>query len=131
MESGQLVPGDVFVIPEGHKMPCDAVLLNGESIMNEAMLTGESIPAVKVAIPNSDTLLTQFSIENKDQEKHFLFSGTEVVQNRYGGEDGVLGIAVKTGFMSAKGELVKSILYPSPSRFKFKQEMYQLLLGFF
>jgi len=67
VDSGDLVPGDVIIVPEGRKMPCDAIMLNGESIMNEAMLTGESIPAVKIALPNSDTLLTSFSIENKEQ----------------------------------------------------------------
>ena len=39
-------------------------------------------------------------------------------------------LAVRTGFMSAKGELVKSILYPSPSRFRFQQETQILLLSF-
>lgn len=54
-----------------------------------------------------------------------------MVQKRYGGEEGVLMLAVRTGFMSAKGELVKSILYPSPSRFRFQQETQILLLTFF
>ena len=36
-----LVPGDVMVIPpSGMSMPCDAVLLTGTAIVNEASLTG-------------------------------------------------------------------------------------------
>ena len=36
-----LVPGDVMVIPPtGMSMPCDAVLLTGTAIVNEASLTG-------------------------------------------------------------------------------------------
>ena len=36
-----LVPGDVIVIPQkGCIMNCDAVLLSGNAIVNESMLTG-------------------------------------------------------------------------------------------
>lgn len=36
-----LVPGDVIVIPpNGCLMPCDAVLIAGNCIVNESMLTG-------------------------------------------------------------------------------------------
>ena len=40
ISSSELVPGDVFVLPEGKKLPCDAIMLKGESVINEAMLTG-------------------------------------------------------------------------------------------
>ena len=40
--SEDLVPGDVLVVPpRGMSMPCDAALLSGHAIVNEAMLTGE------------------------------------------------------------------------------------------
>jgi cation-transporting ATPase 13A3/4/5 len=52
MNSRQLVPGDVIEIPEMCSMPCDIVLLSGSCIVNESMLTGESIPIIKNAIPN-------------------------------------------------------------------------------
>lgn len=38
----QLVPGDLIIIPShGCIMQCDAVLLTGNCIVNESMLTGE------------------------------------------------------------------------------------------
>ncbi len=41
MVTGQLVPGDVIVVPpHGCVMACDAVLLSGNAIVNESMLTG-------------------------------------------------------------------------------------------
>jgi cation-transporting ATPase 13A3/4/5 len=40
--STELVPGDVIVIPSnGMIMPCDAVLVHGNCIVNESMLTGD------------------------------------------------------------------------------------------
>ena len=42
--SEDLVPGDVLVIPKnGMSMPCDAALLTGNCIVNEAMLTGNVV----------------------------------------------------------------------------------------
>ncbi len=39
--SEDLVPGDVLVIPPtGLVLPCDAALISGQAIVNEAMLTG-------------------------------------------------------------------------------------------
>jgi cation-transporting ATPase 13A2 len=51
MESTELVPGDVIEIPEMQNMPCDLVLLTGSCIVNESMLTGESIPVIKNSLP--------------------------------------------------------------------------------
>lgn len=45
----QLVVGDILIIPRhGCTLQCDAVLLNGTVIVNESMLTGESVPITKV-----------------------------------------------------------------------------------
>ena len=51
MDSSNLVPGDVIEIPENTAMPCDLVLLTGSCIVNESMLTGESIPVIKNSLP--------------------------------------------------------------------------------
>jgi magnesium-transporting ATPase (P-type) len=54
ISSTQLVPGDVVKVPENTQMPCDLVLLSGSAIVNEAMLTGESVPVIKTAISPID-----------------------------------------------------------------------------
>ena len=53
--SKELVPGDVLLLPTsgGYMMECDAVLIEGTCVVNESMLTGESIPITKVCNINT------------------------------------------------------------------------------
>ena len=44
---GELAVGDKVLIKPGEKMPADGVVVEGESSVNEAMLTGESTPVSK------------------------------------------------------------------------------------
>lgn len=49
-------------------MPVDAILIEGECVVNEAMLTGESLPSIKNAIPEGEKkTIEEFGIENKEQ----------------------------------------------------------------
>jgi Cu+-exporting ATPase len=59
-----LIPGDVVVVRPGEAVPVDGEVLSGNSSLNEAMLTGESLPvakapgdAVYAATVNGDGLL--------------------------------------------------------------------------
>ncbi len=45
----QVVKGDIFVVRPGESIPADGIVLEGSSAVNEAALTGESIPAEKAA----------------------------------------------------------------------------------
>ncbi|HTH94360.1 MAG TPA: HAD-IC family P-type ATPase, partial [Rhodocyclaceae bacterium] len=44
-----LMPGDVFVVRAGESVPVDGLVLEGGSSVDEAMLTGESLPVAKAA----------------------------------------------------------------------------------
>ena len=44
---GQLAAGDVFIVRPGGSIPVDGVILEGQTAVNEAALTGESIPVEK------------------------------------------------------------------------------------
>ena len=44
ISSENLVPGDIIEIKNQSMMQCDVVLLNGSVILNESILTGESLP---------------------------------------------------------------------------------------
>lgn len=108
MDSTCLVPGDVVVMEVG-VLPCDMVLLRGECIVDENMLTGESVPVRKVSYsPTADA-------GGYDPDKCpgcTLFGGTQVAQARAKGGKKAFAMVVRTRFYSAKGELLKSILYP-------------------
>ncbi|XP_020286943.1 probable cation-transporting ATPase 13A3 isoform X2 [Pseudomyrmex gracilis] len=121
----QLVPGDILVIPShGCLMPCDAVLLTGNCILNESMLTGESVPVTKTPIPSSNDVI----YNTKEHARHTLFCGTRVIQTRYYGSEKVLAVIIRTGFNTSKGGLVRSIMYPPPVDFKFEQDSYKFVI---
>lgn len=44
----QVVKGDVFVVRPGENIPVDGIVMEGNSAVDESMLTGESIPADKM-----------------------------------------------------------------------------------
>lgn len=67
-----------------------------------------------------------------DVAKHFLFSGTKIIRARrpQDGQDDeavALAIVVRTGFNTTKGALVRSMLFPKPSGFKFYKDAFRYI----
>lgn len=54
--------------------------------------------------------------------KYTLYNGTKVIQTRQYGSIKVLGLVIRTGFLTMKGGLVRDILYPKQNNFKFYQD---------
>ncbi|XP_070701334.1 polyamine-transporting ATPase 13A3-like [Pempheris klunzingeri] len=126
--STELVPGDVIIIPtNGMIMPCDAVLISGTCIVNESMLTGESVPVTKTSLPSSGEEAAR-SYNMEEHKRHTLFCGTHVIQTRFYAGELVKAVVVRTGFSTEKGQLVRSILYPKPTDFKLYRDAYLFLL---
>jgi len=120
--SSKLVPGDV-IVPYGGVMRCDAVLICGNVIVNECMLTGESLPVTKIPL-----LYKEGDIYNsKVHAKHTLFCGTKVIQTRYYDGAKVKAVVIRTGFSTAKGELIRSIMFPKPVDFKFNHHIHKYI----
>ncbi|KAL9560358.1 hypothetical protein PS6_000297 [Mucor atramentarius] len=111
-------------------VPCDAMLVSGDCILNESMLTGESVPVSKM--PINDATLKKMNLSSSsipaEIAKHFLFMGTKMVRVR--GGDNVTtatAIVVRTGFSTAKGALVRSMLFPKPNNFKFYRDSFRFI----
>jgi len=47
VDVAELIPGDIFLVRPGESLPVDGEVLEGLSSVNEAMLTGESLPLAK------------------------------------------------------------------------------------
>lgn len=125
LETKYLVPGDLLEIPSGGcTMECDAVLLSGNCIMDESMLTGESVPVTKTPLPCRRDLI----FDPKEHSRHTLFSGTKVIQTRYIGTEKVLARVINTGNITTKGGLIRSILYPPPVDYKFEEDSYKFIM---
>lgn len=106
LDSAALVPGDLvnLIDPPLTIFPADMFLLSGDAIVNESMLTGESVPVSKIPIKDSDFLRWRESKDiSGDTTKSFLYAGTRIVRIRGGlAADGMqsspaLGLVVRTG----------------------------------
>ncbi|EHB13962.1 Putative cation-transporting ATPase 13A4 [Heterocephalus glaber] len=129
LESRFLVPGDLLILT-GNKvqMPCDAILIDGSCVVDEGMLTGESIPVTKTPLPKTDSPLPWKTQSEVDSKRHILFCGTEVIQTKAACSRMVRAVVLQTGFNTAKGDLVRSILYPKAMSFKLYRDAIRFLL---
>lgn len=134
VSSTELVPGDVYEVsdPALTVFPCDSILLTGDCIVNESMLTGESVPVSK--IPAKDDTMYQLLDDFEDTQisgylsKSFLFNGTKIIRTRIPkGQSAALAMVVRTGFSTTKGSLVRSMVFPKPTNFKFYRDSFKYI----
>jgi len=111
ISSTKLVPGDVLK-PSVGVVPCDCILMSGGAVSSEAMLTGEPMPVQKFPFEGTGP------VRAHKHKKHLLFAGTHLLQ----ASDAVC-VATATGAMTAKGQLVRMVLFPSAVKFKFTAQL--------
>ena len=125
-----MLPGDLVLIRDQTVVPCDLTLLRGSVIVNESMLTGESAPIVKtaLALPGDG----QATIELMKNDSNCLFQGTKVIQLKPGLEQApICAMVTRTGFLTSRGRLIASILFPVPSSFRFLEQSYKFVFSMF
>lgn len=120
---------------EGKVVPCDILLLRGHCVVNEAMLTGESIPKMKECIDaNMAAVLDEQGdrtniMKSSKWGRHILLGGTQLQQHSVPQYDdpatstmtangippppdrGCIGLVIRTGFATTQGELMRKILF--------------------
>ena len=115
---------------------CSLVKILGEPLSScaDKNATGESVPVSKIPATNESLRLLDLggNTISADDAKHFLFSGTKIVRARRPqegeGDDAVaLAVAVRTGFNTTKGALVRSMLFPKPAGFRFYRDAFRYI----
>lgn len=135
LSTKQLLPGDIVSVTRPSSadsaVPADILLLKGTAIVNEAMLSGESTPLLKESIELLDGS-ERLDVDGTHRNA-VLFSGTKVLQavptsastqdtgvpngTAKGGKEiktpdgGCLGVVLRTGFGTAQGQLVRTMIF--------------------
>eukprot|EP01132_Coremiostelium_polycephalum_P002271 gene2271-2796_t len=117
----EILPGDIVSISDNvQSAPCDLLLLSGGCVVNEAMLTGESTPHHKESI--RDRKFDSQSLDLKKDKIHIIFGGTDIVQHNpseklskisKAPDRGCIAYAIKTGFDTNQGRLMRTIWFSS------------------
>ena len=121
INSMELVPGDIVILSSGSKVPADLRLFRTiELKVEEAMLTGESIPAEKII-----TTIKEDNLTPGDQ-RNMAFMGTVVVSGR------ARGVVVETGQRTILGKIAKEVREVSAFKtpLQDKLERFARLIGY-
>ncbi|KAI0460792.1 hypothetical protein LJB42_001592 [Komagataella kurtzmanii] len=132
INSRDLVPGDIMEVDQFNSFPCDAILISGSIIVNESMLTGESVPVSKKPIPLDCMQVLVHELKKQKisstLSRSFLYCGTRIVKSsRLKLDQPAMALAVRIGFNTTKGSLVRSMLFPKPVGFKLYNDSFKYI----
>mmetsp|Transcript_2539 Transcript_2539/g.4057 ORF Transcript_2539/g.4057 Transcript_2539/m.4057 type:complete len:1460 (+) Transcript_2539:76-4455(+) len=135
----ELLPGDILSLFKGEgdmTVPCDALILRGSMVVNEAALTGESVPQMKEGAAADGAACELMLDVEKEHRVHMLYGGTTIMQHnspvQEGGaltapDGGCICYCVRTGFSSSEGKLVRMIEFSQEQVLTDAKEVLSLL----
>lgn len=120
VNSSMLKPGDKILVDSTIDVPCDLVIIEGSCAVNEAMLSGESIPLFKEEIIGSDSVLNI-----KGHRRHILFAGTKL-EKVY---SPLTCVVFRTSFDTEQGVLLNKMLQSEDIKYDPEALRFILLLS--
>jgi cation-transporting ATPase 13A1 len=126
-----------------NQIPADILILNGDAVVDESQITGESVPQLKVALETSTQSVSDnnsspasTSENNNKQQDHetldlqehkqfIVFGGTTLLVSHAGAtplsdiseapNQGAIGMVLRTGFETAQGSLLRTMAHTQKS----------------
>ena len=115
------------VKPTAATQSCDLVLLDGQCLVDESLLTGESVPMLKTSLVSNDEIFSE-----KDKE-HVLFAGTYCLTSVSSAttDNPAVAMVYQIGFGTTKGRLIRSIMFNDPALYRFERDSNFFILCLF
>ena len=102
-----LLPGDLIYLTQGDEVPCDGVILEGECIIGNSMVSGSLNEINKKALDNNNNF---FNYEQNNQS--ILFHGSKIIKTYSKIENNsILLLAINTGSNTFKANQLTNIRY--------------------
>ena len=111
-----------------NQIPADILILNGDTVVDESQITGESVPQLKIALEKSGKTRKTTADETLDLQDHkqfILFGGTTLLVSHPGTtplstisqapDEGAIGMVLRTGFETAQGSLLRTMAHTQKS----------------
>ncbi|XP_074593748.1 endoplasmic reticulum transmembrane helix translocase [Brevipalpus obovatus] len=123
LSTDDILPGDLVSIGRqiyNENVPCDLLLIHGSCVVDESLLTGESVPQMKEPLENENDVTRNLDLET-DARLHVLFGGTKIVQITPSVKDkdnhleatpnSCTAFVLRTSFSTTQGKLLRTILF--------------------
>ena len=104
-----------------NQIPADILILNGDAVVDESQITGESVPQLKVALESAKTE----TLDLQEHKQFIVFGGTSLLVSHAGEahmsafsqppDEGAIGMVLRTGFETAQGSLLRTMAHTQKS----------------